>query len=423
MTSQTVSIDKAKSIMLCLIAFLLLFIIVEGLARIVSAYYIDKDVGEAVYVSPNQVFSPELGWELKPNFHGKMEGNVDRSFDSEGFVSTDTSKISDRSKPKVVFLGESSTFGFLIPTESTFVAITEKLVKNINSINLGVEGYTSFQGYQMLKKKGLEVNPDILVVSFNFNDRRYVLGKENVDSLEWFRELYKRHQQFINNPLRHLYIYRVMKYLFVKYGITFSNVEMKYHDEKIKVEQLRPRVNPENYRGNLIDIVTLAKSRGIDVILMILKDNPSETADLVKGIQSFENLHYDKAIEYLKVASGKNNVFRLLGRMYLEKTYRKIGTLDKAEAFSFLESNYIEIDGGLPIYLDSTYNNIMKEVAEQYNVELLDAGSVMEQYPSYYVDECHPNVEGHLKIASLLSERINKILLKRQLSRKETIRQ
>ena len=57
---------------------------------------------------------------------------------------------------------------------------------------------------------------------------------------------------------------------------------------KIKVDQLQPRVSPENYRKNLVDIVTLAKSMGIDVIFMILKDNPVETEYLMKGISYFE---------------------------------------------------------------------------------------------------------------------------------------
>ena len=80
--------------------------------------------------------------------------------------------------------------------------------------------------------------------------------------------------------------------------------------------------------------------------------------------------------------------------------------------------NYIE--GEFPILLDTQYNRIMREVAEEYNVELVDAGSVLDQHPSNFLDECHPDEGGHQIIASLLSERIQKILLKRRLSR-ETI--
>lgn len=409
--------------MMGMMTSLLIFLIAEALLRIVCAFIYNKGISSNVYLSSHQIFSPELGWELKPKFRGRTDGKVDRSFDSEGFITTDTSKILDRSKPKVVFLGDSSTFGFFIPTRSTFVTITENTLKNINTINLGVEGYTSFQGYQMLIKRGLEVHPDIIVVSFNFNDRRYVISKEDIDSLDLFHKRYEQHKRYINNPLRHLYIYRMMEYLFAKYGVTFSKVEIKHVDEKIKVDQIHPRVNSESYRKNLTDIVMLAKSRGIDVILMILKDHPLETEELMKGIYSLENLQYDKAVEYLKVASGKNNVFRLLGRIYLGKAYRKMGILDKAEELSFLESNIVEIDGGLPILPDYIYNSIMREVAEEYNIELLDAGKVLEEHPEYYLDECHPNEDGHRKIASLLSERIIKILLTRRWSQQETIRQ
>jgi hypothetical protein len=54
----------------------------------------------------------------------------------------------------------------------------------------------------------------------------------------------------------------------------------------------------------------------------------------------------------------------------------------------------------------------MCEVAEAYDVEVIDAASVLEGIPGVFVDVCHFNEEGHQKVGELLAERISKLLAK-----------
>ena len=57
-------------------------------------------------------------------------------------------------------------------------------------ISLGVPGYTSTQGYRVLQRKGLDLDPSVIVFSFNFNDRRYLTRGEQPDDVGQFAGQY-----------------------------------------------------------------------------------------------------------------------------------------------------------------------------------------------------------------------------------------
>ncbi len=67
-------------------------------------------------------------------------------------------------------------------------------------------------------------------------------------------------------------------------------------------------------------------------------------------------------------------------------------------------------EGGSPIRFDFEYNQIMKELAEELGVEVIDAGAVLNQTPADYMDGVHPDQNGHKKIAYLLAERLREKL-------------
>ena len=71
------------------------------------------------------------------------------------------------------------------------------------------------------------------------------------------------------------------------------------------------------------------------------------------------------------------------------------------------------LHGGSPVYLDTDYNRIMKNVATEYAIEVVDAGHVLDENPSDYTDFCHFNANAHRKIAHLLRDRLAAILSKK----------
>lgn len=416
---------RIKEFLFALLAILVICFLLESLARIGQT--IRHDIIRITTRKSNTwyVYSPDLGWERRPDFRGIVNG-FDRQFDSEGFNTVDTSQKYDASKPKVLFLGDSTTFGIFVPTTSTFVELTDAWLPNVNVINLGTNGYTSHQGYKAFLKYGLKLRPDIVIVSFNFNDRRYVLPPAGTDSDATFQHIYDQYKESetaarSKHLLEALYLYRAIRYILKLSGLVADNSHNTYLQKEIHLKTLRPRVHPENYRRNLTKIVHLARRNDAVVLFMILKDNPLQTEYLRKGIAFLQKSQYDQAIEHLTVAMQKamfnNNVmpnaFAVLARIYLAEAYRRQGLDNRANIVSILARPYASLHGGQPMYLDTKYNRIMREIADVYKVEIVDAGRVLDEYPSDYIDYCHPDSNGHKRIAKLLYERISEILSKK----------
>ncbi|MDY6987425.1 MAG: SGNH/GDSL hydrolase family protein [Thermodesulfobacteriota bacterium] len=380
-------------------AFALVFLIIEGMARIAYTVLLDLNTNK----TPEwYLYSPDLGWERKPGFSGIAYG-AKREFDSEGLFSVDTADKFERRKTKIICIGDSNTFGNEVSTENTFVEQVERLLPEVSAINLGVPGYTSYQGYKLLLEHGLDLEPDILVVSFNLNDRRYVLHSDETDSDAKFRRLYeqKRMEKW-NRPFHNVYLYRSVRFLMQALGIIQGLDETK----DVRLDALYPRVGPRAYRENLVGIAELAKGRGIRTIFLLLKDNPIKTEHLRKGIDYFQKSDYDLTISNLRIAVRNHHTLSTLARIYLAKALDKHGSVDEASKAWILTNPFVSIHGGHTIRLDEEYNDIMKEVAEEYDLEVVDAGRVLDEDPSDYYDFCHFDANGHRKVAHLLSSRI-----------------
>ena len=241
-----------------ILASLIVFILFEGGARIGKTIYDDFNVSKNW---PWYKYSSDLGWERKPNFNGWMN-SVRRAFDSRGFFVSDTKQIADKKKAKIVFIGDSITFGYNVATYSTFVELLDNFLPDIDALNLGVIGYSSYQGYKTLLKFGEFLNPSIIVFSFNYNDRRYVLQKTDIDGETKF----SKSNLFISNILDKAYLYKSIKFIFQKAGIIKSRDRIR----KVNLKDLQPRVSPENYRNNLIKTINFAQERNISLIFLLL---------------------------------------------------------------------------------------------------------------------------------------------------------
>jgi hypothetical protein len=66
---------------------------------------------------------------------------ADREFDAEGYLTVDSDEVHGKSgNKKVVFIGDSKTFGRGASTPDSFVEVTERLLPGVDAINLGVVG-------------------------------------------------------------------------------------------------------------------------------------------------------------------------------------------------------------------------------------------------------------------------------------------
>jgi lysophospholipase L1-like esterase len=121
---------------------------------------------------------PELFWRLSPGTQ-----IPDDAWPFFGVIANGQSLREDHEIPaekppgqiRILFLGDSCTFGYGVAHDETFVEGAELLLKGatgkpVECINAGVPGYSLFQGYRSLVTEGLRYQPDLVVVTFGWND-------------------------------------------------------------------------------------------------------------------------------------------------------------------------------------------------------------------------------------------------------------
>ena len=359
------------------------------------------------------ILSSEFGWMNRPHFSGEgfERGKNPREFDAHGFVSIDAAQLAaDEQRPKIIAIGDSNTFGWGIRAEHTFVEVLDDLLPDFSVINLGVLGYSSFQGYQRLIKQGLPLQPAMLIASFNFNDRTVVPSVSEVDSEERFA---RNVRQTRLDVIKKLYLSRALTRALKAVGLlpTSPASTMVMVKEFEDVRALPARVPPDQYKANLVKIARVAQERGIPIIFLVLGDNPDQTAHLRRGITFLNQSQYDSAIDELNIAVREQNHFSMLAQKYSALAYERTGRLDKSkEVLRAKQSVAVTLRGGSAGYLDTEYQQIMRAVASEFGIKLIEGSQALENDPSIYLDFCHPNEVGHAIIGRLLYEAVRDIV-------------
>src|SRR5262245_57386983 len=203
-------------------------------------------------------YSAELGWDRRASFEGLDDCGVDRTFHAQGLVAEEAERLAAKREGqfRALFLGDSNTYGSCRETDETFVGVANRLLPQVASFNLGMNGYTSYQGYKALMKYGDLIDPNVVVISFNFNDRRFVLLPDQADGDGAFRRLHT------SNRIRSLaeisYLFWTVTYLAGKLNFSSPRATKMVgamSAANVRLDQVRPRVDPKDYRDNLTRMV------------------------------------------------------------------------------------------------------------------------------------------------------------------------
>ncbi len=269
-------------------------------------------------------FGPSLPEAWKDNPSWEIVLNAD------GFR-TDAPRT-DEPACRIICLGDSWTFGMNVGEEQTYPRRVEARLReavpqgDIEVVNLGVLGYSSYQGLELLKKKAPELNPDIVLIGFGMNDAK-VNEVGGVAKSDWDVAAYEKNPTFGDRAVRP--VVRLLKrsetFNLLAYLAQLATYEQKTLDiylkdeadegevddepvpppsatpakgEERKEEQLADpydwlkyaRVPPADYEQNIRAMVRLARGHGARVVLLyneLWLDGP-----------------YQKALE--KVAASEN---------------------------------------------------------------------------------------------------------------------
>ncbi len=123
-----------------------------------------------------------IEYRLKPNLHIQQRTptrsgveNWEFTVNSAGFRGKEFSVLRERRGPRVVFLGDSYTFGWAVNDSETLPAQLEARLARANGrvfecLNLGVPGYNTIQEAALLDVEIEALEPDLVVLDYVMND-------------------------------------------------------------------------------------------------------------------------------------------------------------------------------------------------------------------------------------------------------------
>jgi lysophospholipase L1-like esterase len=161
------------------------FLAGEAISRIYFKSHINFDIEMTHYANWIKLDSanPLIGHVHKPNSNAKLMG-VNVAINSDGFRDEEHNLIKD-TRTRIVFLGDSLTFGWGVDQDKNFKTILEKKM-NLNQpteiINLGTGNYNTQQEVNLFLEKGLKYTPDKVVLFYFINDAEPTQHKSKI----WF---------------------------------------------------------------------------------------------------------------------------------------------------------------------------------------------------------------------------------------------
>jgi len=161
--------EIAKGAAVALIAFALLG---EMTVRAYTHFFQFYDVEMTRYATElKQATDPRIGHRHLPNKELKLMG-VDVHTNSDGFRDQDYAEAKG-AKRRILFLGDSLTFGWGVPREETFEYLLENQLAShrpTEVINFGHGNYNTDQEVGLFEKRGLSYSPDAVVLFYFIND-------------------------------------------------------------------------------------------------------------------------------------------------------------------------------------------------------------------------------------------------------------
>ena len=249
-----------------------------------------------IYVShhPYQKFIPDpvSHWKVNPALTKyettQNSKNNNMPFDN-GVQDLEYSTTKEKGSYRILCYGDSQTYGLSwvkTMAETYPKQLQQKLReefphKRIEVMNMGVAGYTSYQGLIFLKNIGSHYDPDCVILAFGYHDGNTTYSRDKDVSSE--------------NPLlikiRRIF-YRSQIYLLIRKKI----LEHKAYKIEDNGEPIFRRVPLDDFQDNIREFAELGKKNGFRTVLMILPQ------------QYEQNVRHPQYADATRKAAKENNL-------------------------------------------------------------------------------------------------------------------
>ena len=366
---------------------------------------------------------PDLLWILKP-YSSLSEREA---LNSHGFRGPDFSIEKPPDTYRILILGDSRSFGFgLMNYDDIYPARMQQYFNQtlsntqVEILNLSVIGYSSYQGKILLEKYGKLLQPDLVIIWFGFNDLLYYFVSDQIAASQ------PHIQKTLSKFLNHIYIYQWLSQIWNKFlNPTIRNMEFE--------QPIIERVPPVNYEQNLFEMIHNIQKIGAQAFVLstpvreapplvlnslIRKTKTDSGKTLISSIIQYEIDGYwlmDKwefpgTESELDVLLKNNPDIAVLHYFKALKLIEK-GETEAAQS-AFDESKKLDYTKRVV----TVYNEIAQKVTNEANGDFVDLVSIFKEYRDYplFLDDCHPNHNGHNLIASRILETITGIPSRQQ---------
>lgn len=159
---------------------------------------------------------------------------------------------------RVVTLGDSSTFGWGVDPDYTFQALlTDRLRhRRAEVFNLGIPGHTSRHGRGVLEHYALDLEPDLLVISFGAND-----GREAPQTAQDMLAVDETWLGAVKNGLLHLESAKLLRR-------TILSVYDPFQAAPLDRSAFVTVVDDQTYQDNLRWMIATGRERGAESLLL-----------------------------------------------------------------------------------------------------------------------------------------------------------
>ena len=264
--SEEIQFSRGKTVLYAAVAVLLGLAVIEGICAVIWATIIpDRFEAEAEDVPirfgmvnfPDIVEKdPWLFWQLKANTTAPLDQGRMTGFIANGDHMRNPEVPVERGPNdfRLLALGDSVTFGWGVLYEEAYPTLLAELLREarpgreIFVLNASCSGYSTHQGLEMLKRRGLKYRPDVVTIWLGWNDSVVWDGMTDAEHARLFAR-----EHFLTSS----FTYKVLSYALRRRGHEDVRKERKETDAK------RPRMPPTDYQARLREMVELARGNEI----------------------------------------------------------------------------------------------------------------------------------------------------------------
>lgn len=154
---------------ICLLSLLLCFTVAEGVYRIRHTWRVARALDGR---DPQELITQDAQGELLYGFKKSHSGTTN----SHGFRDRERTVAKPKDRFRVAAIGDSVTAQMTIAFEDLYATLLEKRLgaafpgADIEVLNFGVSGYSTYQEVELLERSAMRFAPDVILWQFHDND-------------------------------------------------------------------------------------------------------------------------------------------------------------------------------------------------------------------------------------------------------------